>query len=249
MSFPVDEDFDEAASIPFSADSHRRRTVVLILDVSWSMRERLPDGRPAIVALNAQLKQWLPILRAEGRGVLRDTDFAVISLGGGGVRVISGQGDGVEDGGVFVPAASLDLADLPAVGASPLVEAIGLGLRLAEERRRYLQEVRCLQAGTPRILLVSDGKPTDEEGNRSTGWTGLATRLSMLRATRRVRLFAFGIPGCDEIVLRALAGDDGFFPLSRLDIKQLLDLILTATQAAEDNPFQAVVDSLEGGST
>lgn len=248
MTFPIDDEFDPASSIPFSTDTHRRRTVVLILDVSWSMLERLPDGRPAIEALNAHLRQWLPQLRAEGRGALRDTDFAVISLGKGGVQVISGDGDSgnVEDGGAFVPAASLELSDLSAAGASPLVEAITMGLQLAEGRRRYLQEVRSLQAGTPRILVVSDGKPTDEEGNSTNSWTGLATRLAAMRAARRVRVYAFGVPSCDERVMRALAGADGFFALARLDIKQLLDLVLTATLAGEENPFQAVVDSLDG---
>jgi len=247
MSFPFEDEFDDSAPIPFSTDSHRRRTVVLILDVSWSMLGQLPDGRPAIEALNAQLRQWLPAVRGEGHGLLRDTDFAVISLGKDGVRVISGSGDSsnVEDGGAFVPASHLALDDLTAAGASPLVEALELGLHLAEERRRYLQEVRSLQAGTPRILLVSDGKPTDEEGNPTTAWTRISTRLSVLRAARRVRVYAFGIPGCDETIMRSFAGD-GFFPLAKLDIRQLFDLILTATLAGDDNPFQAVVDSLEG---
>jgi uncharacterized protein YegL len=238
------EMFDDAGADPddedpgFLTDTHRRRFVALLVDTSDSMRTAETDGRSAIEALNERIAGWLPKVREQGRGSLRDVEFLVITFGAGGVRIVSGAGEpSAEDRAAFVPAGELTVPELVAGGATPMVEAVDLALNLVEERRALVQRLG-QQTGAPRIILVSDGAPTDFEGNPSDDWRRLARRLAQARKTRRTQVFAFGVPGVDDEIMRALAGDDAYFKLSELDLKKLLDLVLIAT--AEQSDFEDV---------
>ncbi len=225
-----EEDTDEPVEVDFITDTHRRRFVALLIDTSQSMATTQSNGVRAIDALNRELSRWLPTVRAEGRGSLRDVEFVVVTFGAAGVSVVSGnRTSSAEDGGAFVPASRLELPPLVAGGATPMVEAVELALSLVEQRRQYVQTVHAQQTGGPRLILVSDGAPTDGEGNPTDDWQRLARRLEQWRATRRMRLFAFGVPGVDDEVMRALATPSGYFPLADLDLRRLLDLILVAT--------------------
>jgi len=235
--------FDDDAPEPdddlgFITDTHRRRFVALLIDTSDSMRTTETDGLPVIEALNRRIAAWLPKVRAEGRGALRDVEFVVITFGAGGVLVASGDGTpSAGDDGAFVPAARLTVPELAAGGATPMVEAVDLALHLLEERRTLVQQLG-QQTGAPRLILVSDGAPTDFEGNPSEQWRRLAQRLAQGRKTRSTQLFAFGVPGVDDEIMRALATDDGYFKLADFDLKKLLDLVLVAT--AEQTDFADV---------
>jgi uncharacterized protein YegL len=218
----------------FVTDTHRRRFVALLLDTSDSMRTTESGGVPAIEALNGRIGEWLPKVRAEGRGSLRDVEFVVITFGAGGVRIASGSGTAsATDDGAFVPAAGLSIPPLTAGGATPMVQAVDLALRLLEERRALVQQAG-QQTGAPRLILVSDGAPTDFEGNPSDDWRQLARRLAHSRKVRRSQLFAFGVPGVDDEIMRELATDDGYFKLTEFDLKKLLDLVLVATAEQAD---------------
>ncbi|RAO16284.1 hypothetical protein ONO23_03727 [Micromonospora noduli] len=241
-----EEDSDGPDEIPFITDTHRRRFVALLIDTSWSMAATQSNGVRAIDALNRELARWLPNVRAEGRGPLRDVEFLVITFGAGGVGVVSGNGTpSAEDDGAFVPASRLELPTLVAGGASPMVAAVDLALTLVEQRRQHVQAVHAQQTGGPRLILVSDGAPTDEEGNPTDDWRPLARRLEQWRSTRRMQLFAFGVPGVDDEVMRALATPSGYFPLDDLDLRKLLDLILVATSDHVD--FERVRSQVYGG--
>jgi uncharacterized protein YegL len=221
---------DEPEKIEFVTDTHRRRFVALLIDTSRSMAVTQTNGVRAIDALNLHIAEWLPAVRAEGQGPLRDVEFVVITFGEGGVRVVSGeQRPSAEDGAAFVPAARLDLPVLPAGGATPMVEAVELALSLIEQRRQHVQSVHAQQTGGPRLILITDGEPTDLEGNPTDEWRPLARRLEQRRASGRLQLFAFGVPGVDDDVMRALATESGYFSLAELDLKKLLDLVLVAT--------------------
>jgi uncharacterized protein YegL len=224
-------DNGEPDDIEFVTDTHRRRFVALLFDTSASMAAAQVDGERAIDVLNGRIVDWLPAVRGEGRGSLRDVEFLVISFGAGGVSVVSGNGQAsADDGGAFVPAARLDLAPFAAGGATPMVEAIELALTLIEQRRQHVQTVHAQQTGGPRLILVSDGSPTDAEGNPSEEWRTLAGRLAQRRAAGRLQMLAFGVPGVDDDVMRALATDEAYFPLVELDLGKLLDLVLVASE-------------------
>jgi uncharacterized protein YegL len=233
----------QAEEVEFITDTHRRRLVALLIDTSQSMAATQVDGVRAIDVLNQELARWLPRVRAEGHGTLRDVEFAVVTFGHNGVVVASGRGrPEAEDGEAFVPAAGLTLPTLQASGATPMTEAVELTLRLLDERRQQVQTIHGQQTGVPRMILISDGGPTDLEGNPTGRWRQLAQRLAQWRSSGRVQLFAFGVPGVDDEVMRALATDAGYFPLAELDVKKLLDLILVATSA--HNPFHSVWQTL-----
>ncbi|MEV5689699.1 vWA domain-containing protein [Micromonospora globbae] len=225
-----EDDTDEPVDVDFVTDTHRRRFVALLIDTSQSMATTQTNGMRAIDALNRELERWLPTVRAGGRGPLRDVEFVVITFGATGVSVVSGNRTiSAEDGGAFVPASRLEIPPLAAGGATPMVEAVELALSLVEQRRQYVQTIHAQQTGGPRLILVSDGEPTDREGNPTDDWQRLAHRLEQWRATRRMQLFAFGVPGVDDEVMRALATPNGYFPLEDLDLRRLLDLVLVAT--------------------
>ncbi|MBL7258043.1 vWA domain-containing protein [Paractinoplanes lichenicola] len=241
--FGDDEEPDE---FDFVIDTHRRRFVGLLIDTSRSMALAQTGGMAAIDALNLHLAEWLPKVRAEGRGQLRDVEFVVITFGAGGVAVASGnRKPSARDDGAFVPAARLTLGPLEAGGATPMVEAVDLALDLVEQRRRHVQEVHGQQCGGPRLILITDGEPTDFEGNPTDEWRRLAVRLQQSRETGRLMLFAFGVPGVKDDVMRELAGEEGYFRLQDLDLKRVLDLALVAT--AEHVGYRRVADKFEDG--
>lgn len=230
--------------VDFLRDTHRRRLVALLLDTSASMAAQV-DGRRPIDMLNTELATWLPKVRAEGHGNLRDVEFAVITFGAGGVQVVSGRRErSADDGASFVPAAQLTLGPLAAGGATPMAEAIELALNLLEGRRRHVQTVHCQQAGQPRMIIFSDGGPTDAEGNDTGEWRHLAQRLGQWREAGRMQLYAFGVPGVDDAVMRALATDECYFRLEELDVKKLLDLVLVAS--SEHLPLHRVWQDIVG---
>ena len=227
--------------------TYSRRLVIMLFDVSASMSFTVADERDSghprrrIDLLNEQLRRWLPTVREEGRGQLRDVEMAVITFSGRGVRVVTGDASRPrdqwhEDGGVFVRAADLDLDDLEAFGTTPMVTAINLALDLADARARYLASQN-LQTGQVRILMFGDGGSYDKD-LPIDAWRTAARRIAALREQRRVQFFAFGAPGADESVLRALADDEGYVPLVDFDFEKLLELILRASSA--DDPFEAI---------
>lgn len=237
-----------------SAATYSRRVVIMLLDVSASMSftvaDRGADGRPRrrIDLLNEQLRRWLPTVREEGQGQLRDVEMAVITFSGRGLRPVTGDASRSrdrwhEDGGVFVRAADLDVDDLEAFGTTPMVTAINLALDLGDARTRYLASQN-LQTGQVRILMFGDGGSYDKD-LPIDAWRTAARRIADLRDQRRVQFFAFGPPGSDESVLRALAGDEGYVPLAEFDFEKLLDLILRATSA--DDPFEAIREQFGWG--
>ncbi len=238
MSFDslADTPFDAAEGVEIGDGSHKRRIVVLLADVSNSMNSEVGGGRTRIEALNAQLERWVPKVQEDGRtGNLRDVEFGVITFGKGGVRVISADAgrEPHEDGGAFTAAALFTMGPFTAGGTTPIVEAIERGIQLAQARVAYVQRVHKLQTGQPRLIMFSDGAPTDDNGRPTQAWRPVADQIRSLHAARRLQFFGFGVPGVDEQVMRALAPDDGYFTLESVDFKKLLDLILIATSARD----------------
>ncbi|GGW10043.1 hypothetical protein GCM10018980_33240 [Streptomyces capoamus] len=179
----VFDDFDEmfagsadpADDMQFNTESYHRRIVILLIDVSGSMRFAEKGTRP-IDELNRSLRAWLPEIREQGRGPLRSVEFAVVTFGGDGVRAVTGDARRPEDelahdGGVFVLASDLDFDDLTASGTTPMAQALEFALRLGDRRVQYLADRHGLQTGQVRLILFSDGEPNDvhREGRRRAG--------------------------------------------------------------------------------
>jgi uncharacterized protein YegL len=252
MTFDADfrlagDEFARLGDITPNPVSIRRRVVIVLLDLSTSMS--FPAGpadhpRPRIELLNEQLLEWLPAVRRQGADSLRDVEFAVISFSGHGVRFLTGGEPqpgprSHEDGGAFIPAADLELDALEAFGTTPMLEAVNLALDLGAARVNYLAREHQLQTGQVRIVMFTDGSPYDRDLPEDE-WQAVAERVRASSAQRHVQFFAFGVTVIDDTKLRAMSGDEGYFPLADFDFAKLLDLILLATSA--DDPFATIRD-------
>jgi uncharacterized protein YegL len=224
---------------PPDTPSRKRRVVVILADVSYSMASQTDSGLTRIEALNQQLTEWVPRVRSDSR--LGDVEFAVVTFGDAGVQVVSRDRDVPDhaDGGAFVPAAEFQLGPLSASGVTPMAAAIERAITLAQDRGRYLKQTHGVISGQPRLIMFTDGQPTDDQGNPTDAWRAVAGRLQAFRTQRRLQFFGFGVPGVNTAVMRELVPDpDGYRELESMDFKMLLDLILLATSAAD--PFDTL---------
>lgn len=242
-----DEKADATDDIGLNEGTYQRRVVVIVIDVSGSMGYA-ENGKRPIDDLNSSIESWLPEVRSQGKGPLRGVEFAVVTFGGDGVRTVTGDlrcpPDRLHaDGGAFVPAGELEIAPLTATGTTPMVAALEFALNLGDQRVQYLAG-QGLQTGQVRMILFSDGGPNDD--NLPAGaWRSTADLIRTRRKQRRLLFLAFGAPGADEHVLRELAPEKGYFPLSALDFNELLNLVLVATSA--DDPYAAVWEQARWG--
>jgi Mg-chelatase subunit ChlD len=187
----------------------KRNLVILAIDTSSSMNMD-GGGRSRMDELNEAIQAWLPRVRSAAE--LRDAEFAVITYGFEGVQVVrpaSAAADH-EDGGAFMPAPSLILKTFQAGHVTPMVAAIERGLELGRRRAEYLAAApRHLQSGRLRFICISDGQPTDEQGNLTDAWRPLGSHLRRLREDKQLYFFAFGVAGAVAEVMSGLAGSDG----------------------------------------
>jgi uncharacterized protein YegL len=255
MTFDVGFVFDDDSSIDDiepNLDSHSRRLVLLLFDLSGSMGVSRRGVRP-VDALNTQIEQWLPQVHRRAADELRNVEFAVLTFGDRAVRLHAAgrstefaEENPVEpwmaaDQGAFMPAAQLRLDRFTAGGTTPMVSALQIAIQLGDARARTLADAG-VTTGQIRTILFTDGSPNDQHLPRDA-WRTVADDLAERRRQRRGQLLAFGVPHSDERILRALAGDDGYFPLRGFDFGMLLELI-TIASAADDpyETFRAVFD-------
>lgn len=235
---------DEFSEIKFAGGQRRRRLIVLLADISYSMNANVPNQGTRISALNAKLAEWTRQIRDGASTNLQDVEFAVITFGDGGVKITSGDParPAHEDGGAFVAAADFTMGPFRANGVTPMVAAIELAIDIAQRRQKYLMDHHGLNSGQPRLLMFSDGQPTDDEGKPTSTWLPVADRLRALRNGRKMYFMVFGVPGVDAGTMRRLAPENGFHELPTVDFKTLLDLILIATSASD--PYTSVLEAL-----
>ncbi|MBL7252710.1 vWA domain-containing protein [Paractinoplanes lichenicola] len=237
FGFEPDDDLDDFEP---NEESHRRRLVLLLFDLSGSMGVTRNAVRP-VDSLNTHIERWLPQVHERGADELRNVEFAVLTFGSKTVRLHAPGGrvefgeDGAattgqvpQDGG-FMPAAKLRIDRFTAGGTTPMVSALRVALRLGDERAAALGAAG-VTTGPVRLILFTDGSPNDKNLPRDA-WHEVAADLAERREKRRTHLLAFGVPESDDRVLRALAGDRGYFPLSGFDFGKLLELITIASSA------------------
>lgn len=167
----------------FTISSARPLPVILLADVSGSMAE---DGK--IDALNRAVAEMIETFSMEddGRAAIH---VGVIAFGGNGARVHK----------PLQPAREASWEPMTASGRTPMGAAFELARGIVEDRGLIPS-----RAYRPTIVLISDGRPTDE-------WRApLAALLGSDRASRANR-FAMGV-GADadsEALTAFLANDAG----------------------------------------
>ncbi|ONH33722.1 hypothetical protein BL254_19170 [Protofrankia sp. BMG5.30] len=205
--------------------------VVLCMDTSYSMRGE------AIDRLNDALAGWARSMQA-GEKMARTTEFALITFGAGGVRKWRGSEsfDPRSDRTPFVPAHSFQPPKLIADGVTPLVEAVRLSISVIEARKRQLARDRVTWK-RPLVWLVTDGRPTDDQGHPSSDWRPLAGEIRGLEANQKLALFAIGIPPIDDqgqATLRELAPERNMM-YGRFDFS---DILVQLDRSVEDPNYK-----------
>lgn len=183
----------------------RRLLVALVVDTSDSMNDS-----DAIGELNRALELWRGDLTTGG-DLSRLGEIALISFGAGGVQAIdpSGRRAGPLDE-PFVPVTQFSPRPLVASGYTPMTDGIRLALDVVKQRREALLAEGIMMAYRPLVYLVTDGAPTDDEGNDCRRWRSLEPELRRLEREQALLFFAFGVTGADMEVLSALAPESTY---------------------------------------
>lgn len=189
-----------AVGFPPVQSSKSRLLITLVLDTSSSMARD-----DAIGQLNNALRTWREEVHADNH-LRHISEIAVITFGAGGVRVIDPTGHD-QTAEPYAPIARFQPPTLRAGGYSPMVAGIRQGLRVIDDRRQTLARDGIQMAYAPLMFLLTDGAPSDEQGQPCQLWRNLAPELHRQEQEQGLMFFAFGVRGADAEVLRALAPD------------------------------------------
>jgi uncharacterized protein YegL len=221
------------ADLNLPDDASDRIPCVLLLDTSYSIAR---DGR--LAELNEALARWPDEVRAKGP-LRRCAEFAIVTFGYGGVRMVSLDPDRpppTSAADAFVPAARMRAPVLHADGVTPLAEGLDVALDLCEQRLELLAAAR-RNHYVPAIWIVTDGEPTDEYGDPSSAWRDALPRMRAMEHDGRLTVLAAGVDGADMEVLRQLA-PNAALSLANVPFADLLSLV-TMTSGAVD-PYRQV---------
>jgi uncharacterized protein YegL len=208
-----------------------RAPLVLVLDTSQSMAR--PEQAPRIAELNAALRQWLDDAKAR-TSVRVALEVAIVTFGSA-VSVVDpatgepGDPAAADPATAFAPVDQVSAPALHAAGFTPMLPAIDVALDLAVRRRQLLKE-RGVPSRRPMLWLLTDGAPTDADG-QPLEISDLAPAAGRLRAAERAadpdqscRFFAIGVGDADRELLQALAPQSTMM-LSGFPFRDILGIV------------------------
>jgi uncharacterized protein YegL len=163
----------------FAANPDPRCACVLLLDTSASM-----SGNRAIDALNQGLQAFQLDIQEDALAKRR-VEIAIVTFGGSVQKI--------QD---FISAGSLIAPTLVAGGATPMGEAIALGLQLVKNRKAEYKASGVLYY-QPWIFLITDGEPTDE-------WQSAAQMVQAESSAKALAFFAVGVEGANMQILSSI---------------------------------------------
>jgi uncharacterized protein YegL len=231
---PRDRPF--SSDMKFDHDDRAQRVLItLVLDTSSSM-----EGEK-IMRLNSGLAELADDLRADLE-LSSKTHVSLITFGHGGVIAWRGQQPAGPSQSAFVPVNALQMPTLRAGGVTPMVEAIELAMQCVANEKRTLK-ARSLSYYRPLIWLISDGLPTDREGQLSHDWKALPPRL---RDEERENHFLFftvsagDIDPAGDAILDALA-PKAHVRLDTLEFKTALSLVSASADKAQKGKTAEII--------
>ena len=197
-----------------------RLLVALVLDTSDSMN-RMPEPAPGngrqlgierpptpIEELNQALTSLHADLRQRD-ALHRTAEIALVTFGEGGVRIVDPSGLGrTVDTQPFVPIGEFRPGRLSAGGYSPMEDAVRRALAIADRRRQELQAQGIGKAYRHLIFLITDGAPSDPNGEPSRTWRVLVAELRQRTGSTgddRILFAGFAVFGADRDLLESLA--------------------------------------------
>jgi uncharacterized protein YegL len=177
-----DEEINMDKLKEFTVSNARPLPVIVLADVSGSMSV---EGK--IQALNLAVREMLDTFRDED-DLRAEIHVSVITFGGNGASEHLPLG----------PAAKASWSDMPAVGYTPMGQALTLVLQMLENKERIPS-----RSYRPTIVLVSDGQPNDE-------WTGpLEALLKSERGGKAFRMaMAIGADADIDVLQKFLANSE-----------------------------------------
>jgi uncharacterized protein YegL len=239
----MSEQFVDALPAPQPAKS--RLLITLVVDTSYSMAQ---SG--GITELNNALRAWREELQRDAN-ISRIGEIAMVTFGNGHVLTVdaSGRTPG-RPREPFVPVRSFNPPELTAGGVTPMVEALRFAFEMVAARKQQLRAEGVLLANRPLIYLLTDGAPTDEQGNRSERWRDLAPVIRQHEAGKHLLFFAIGVSGADQDVLRGLAPESNF-QVDGVQFGQVLRLVSSsidsvATAPTRDQPAEEIYADIRG---
>jgi uncharacterized protein YegL len=197
------------------AISERHVACVFLLDVSGSMNKK-----DAIGKLNDGIGKFIEHMKTDPR-TADVVDAAIVTFGG---DVIVAQ--------TFQPVAEMTAPKLSAYGATPLGEALRMGMEMVDKRK----EVYSL-AGTPYyrpwIFCITDGTPTDD-------WENPAIKLKEAEEKKKVLGYCVCVendPDFNKKEIFKIFNHSRILSLDGLDFTGLFEFVSNSLAAvSQSNP-------------
>ena len=208
--------------------------VAVIFDWSWSMRRVQHDIATALRALPDAF---------ERRTVLRNSgEIALITMSHEGVVLRTGDPD-IPPYGFVRATAFIPPEEVECDGVTELDVALNLAVDVLERRCR-----QCLDAGRsiyrPYIAIISDGDPTDAEGDRDDArWRASADRMREAIGGKLLAE-AFAPAGTPQGILAELVGgDDHIHDLDPATLASVVEVVsFSVARAATAEPVRRAAD-------
>lgn len=172
-------EFDQQPFNPeFAVNPQKRCPVVLLLDTSYSM-----SGAP-IEELNEGLRHLKEELLEDSMAA-KTVELSVITFGP--VKVSSD----------FCTVDNLHLDRLEPEGATPMGEAVELGLNLLRERKE-VYKANGIKYFRPWVMLITDGAPTDD-------WRGAQAKVQSGEGNKEFMFYPIGVQEANMQILSELS--------------------------------------------
>jgi uncharacterized protein YegL len=215
---------------------------VAVLDVSSSM-----EGE-SIEALRSALQSWVDSAKTKTWERVNEVLLAVVTFGGAHeVKVVTG--DRTVGAGAFVHIGSFDPNELvvKAEGTTPLVASVRTAIELVQLEKLHVREKQKRQYFRPLIWLVTDGAPTDQEGqDDESGIKQLGEELRRDAMANHYTFFALGATNAIPAVLATLGAEPNVsLKLAGIafdDIVRLLDWSIPKATLSPSETHRAVTD-------
>lgn len=202
---------EDYGDIEFAENADPRAPVVIVLDCSDSMTQKLPgESRTPLDAMNGGLDVIFNELHKDELASRR-AEVCFIPYG-----------TSVGDPTPFTTVDGMVLPDLQPMGVTSTGSALNLALDVLESRKKDYRS-NGVEYYRPILMIITDGLPTDDT-------TEASQRLKDMTAKKKVTFMPVAVEGADIQSLQALSGKPPM-KLSGLKFDELFQWLSASVQA------------------